>query len=229
MKNKNIIIFIAIIVFLGIGLIFFLRDEEEKTLPGEKEELSEKEFKEEDIKEFENVIKKGKEIDSLYYQLKESSPEGIIVVDFWKKGDKLKIEMDIGGLKTINLIDKEGDVYTYNAGSRKATILPGESKDRLYYYDVSRKIHSLNDYDLDFVAIESIEEKRCFVIEYEDEMEEMIKMWIWEEKGLPIKIKEEAFGGERVIEVSEIEINDISDEVFEIPSHMEVTDEMIFY
>jgi outer membrane lipoprotein-sorting protein len=46
-----------------------------------------------------------------------------------------------------------------------------------------------------------------------------VKMWLWEEKGLPLKMEMTAPSGEKTtIEYSNIDLSNIPDSMFEIPA-----------
>lgn len=80
------------------------------------------------------------------------------------------------------------------------------------------------DYSPNIVGTETIDGKDCAVVAYEMPGEGNVKMWIWKDKGFPLKMEMTANGSTTTIEYGNIDFSDIPDSVFELPDDVQIID-----
>ena len=78
-------------------------------------------------------------------------------------------------------------------------------------------VSSILDYSPNIIGTETIDGKVCTVISYDEPGTGSIKMWIWQEKGLPLKMEMTANGKTTTIDYTNIDFSDIPDSMFLLP------------
>lgn len=74
----------------------------------------------------------------------------------------------------------------------------------------------LTDFDYTIIGTETYDGKVCTVVQYTADGA-TTKMWIWEEWGFPIKVEVTSSDGTSTVEYTDIEFNNVSDDVFDLP------------
>jgi outer membrane lipoprotein-sorting protein len=84
-------------------------------------------------------------------------------------------------------------------------------------------VSSILDYSPLVSGTETIDGKVCKVITYDDTGAGSMKMWIWEEKGLPLKMEMTSSNGDKTtIDYTNIDFSDIPDSIFELPEGVQI-------
>jgi outer membrane lipoprotein-sorting protein len=221
MKKKNNALIIVIIILLGFGVWFWLN---KKGLPsgegiinlGQEVSLS-------------DILKKAKGISSFKYDMVSTIPgETSQIIKMWRKGNKTRMQGTFEGQNMVYLIDADKQsAYMYlpsqntamKTAFTKAQGISGESP--------TEQSGSLTEYNPTTVGSEVVDGKNCLVVEY-DTGTENVKMWLWKEYGLPIKTESTTAQGTSAVELKNIEIGDISDSMFELPSGVQVIEIPMF-
>lgn len=173
-----------------------------------------------------NVLSRSESTDSFKYDMEISSTVMEIGTGkFQQKGDKMKIEGEVNGIRSVVFINSiNGKVHIYD--NIRENIIEAEIENTPGILDSSMKAQGseLLNKDPRIIAREDIEDKGCLVVEY-SEGGGTGKMWIWEEKGLPIKINPAIIdqSGITSLEAKNIDFADIPDSVFELPEGIPVT------
>ncbi len=241
MKTKNIILIIAVMVFLSslvvFSVIFYFSEEDQNLLNGYRVD-------EEATRNLGNVLSKANSIESLRYVIEIETETGIFMSQFWQKGEKIKMETTADGRTTAFLLNKEGERYSYVPGDRTATKLDERMQDTFRYMILDKNINIL-DYDPVVIGREILlDDKDCYIVLYEgedemaveigemlreDEKIKEVKLWIWKDYGIPLLIEKDQFFGKTKIEVKEIDTKEIPDYIFELPEGIEVTESMMLF
>lgn len=231
-----IVIAIAVVAIGGILAYQYLG------APGEEAKVSEEEAKAE--KEFiQELLAKTEEIGSMQYEAisvtsisDTTQPKTVTVtMEVWQKGNKMKIKYS-GGIEeggTTEIIHP-GVVYFYDSSKDKyiktyeemATSSRLSSRMTLIYgqksfEEISKELKESTDFK--FLGTETINGKLCIVIEYSTIVKDILvtqKIWIWDEKGIPVKGIATFKTGEIIIieiENKNFIFEDIPDSVFEVP------------
>jgi outer membrane lipoprotein-sorting protein len=221
--TKNIAIFIIVLLLAGGGFLLF-SEKEEKT-----DEESLEETSEETTREIMEILKKAEEIDSLKYDAVVRFPEGSYTLKFWEKGDNLRMNIMVQGREMINLWDKKEEIgYLYTAGDTIATKIDITQADGIFESSIVNWAKEALNHDLIVVKEVFLEDKDCYVVKYE-KGENEITMWVWKEKGVPVKIENKEEWREMEIVIENIEMEDFSDNIFHLPMGIEVTEEFLFF
>lgn len=78
-------------------------------------------------------------------------------------------------------------------------------------------VSGIMDYSPIITGTETIDGKVCQVISFDQTGAGSVKMWLWEEKGLPLKMEMVANGTTTTIVYNNIDFSDIPDSIFELP------------
>lgn len=138
------------------------------------------------------------------------------------KGTKTRSEATIGGQKAVTLLDVSTKVaYTLLADQKMAMKLDF-SQAAASAENPGEKIGSLPS-DSKFVGSETVDGKAAAVYEVPTP-QGTAKMWIWTERGLPLKVETSTSQGKAVIEYTEYQIGPQPDSLFELPPGTQVVD-----
>ena len=202
--KKNMII-LSFIVLLIIAVFSGCTEKESSSHTKISNSLSSDELiEQEQIQEpetIEEILTKTETIDSMYYEISmdmDLSEFGVqsALIKIWQKEPYLKEEITtITGDTSISIvvIQRPDGTFVYDAEQGKYVISSDDISSvttSLEYFD--------NDMILDYISnitsseyeIETIDGKEAFVIEYSPSVMDSsihIKMWIWIEKGVPLK------------------------------------------
>ena len=219
MSIKKIVIIIVAVILAGTSAWLVLNKYGEKIgLPVKDRNTLELE------RELAVILSKAQDIDSLKYELIIDAPEDVITANFWQKKEKVKMAIDFDGQKIINLVNiKNNSGYSYFPSHNLAIKIGADEVQETLEGSIKNHALFVLDYDPIIVASEIFDNKECIVIEYATNRER-VKMWIWEEYGLPVQIKIETLQGVFTTKVNNIELIDIPDEIFELPDGTEITE-----
>lgn len=146
----------------------------------------------------------------------------------WSTETKERMDFTIAGMKSITIIDKEAQVmYMYDPDQNTAMRMDFSST------DTSKQAQSFTEimaeYNPTVVGTETIDGKKCTVIEFETVTEDATvtqKMWVWKDHGFPIKVEMTSTHGgtpvTTVMEMKNIEFGPIDPSVFELPADAEI-------
>ena len=140
----------------------------------------------------------------------------------WFKGTMMKAEATASGVQAItylNLTDKTAIAYvpSQNMATR---ISLGQVPLSLDQTDLS----SLLKYNPDMLGTETLDGKLCTVISYSSDESGTSKMWIWQEKGLPLRIEQNSPEHKMVITFNNYDFSDIPDSEFALPPNVQIID-----
>ncbi len=226
MSIKNVTIFILILV-LGVTTFLIFRNNGMNNLENE-EEIKE-EVDREATEKIKDILIKGREIDSLVYDVKMYKFGEVFSLRFWERGEKMRMDASFQGRTMINLWDKEKEFgYLYTAGDTTATKLEAQQATDIFYSSVKEWIKDALYYDIIVKRREIFNEEECLVLSYKKN-ERDIEMWIIEDLGLPIKIVVQEEWGEVEIIIANIDTKEIPNNVFSLPINMKVTEEFIYF
>ncbi len=221
MKTKSIIIALVVVILVALGAWLIFRT----PLPVDRDLIIDEETSEETSQELVALLSKAQDITSLKYDILVKSLEEDFSGQFWQKEDKFKMEITAEGEEISYIVDQgKGVAYMYLPAYNMATemdIIQGEQVIR--EGSIQEQAQFLLDHNPVIVGSEVFDGKDCLVVEYAVNNEQ-VTMWIWEEHGLPIKTQS-LFNGQTIeAEILNIDFTDISDDIFELPDGVEITD-----
>lgn len=222
MKNKKILGVIIGGVVLSIFLAFGLaknKKTREETQPLFSPKTSEEGKESEDL--LERILDRGKKIGSVKYEMVINSDGQLSESQkVWLKGMKMRIEMNKEGQEIVNLIDSEKRIiYTYFPSQNMAIKMKGDKEE----LQTPLAQMDMEKYDPKVLGTEIVEGKNCLIVEY-SLGETKVKVWLWEEKGFPVKMETKQDGKTVVMEFKNIEFAEIPENLFELPAGVKITE-----
>lgn len=166
-----------------------------------------------------DILGLGKNIDSIKFDIIVTvTGQAPVQMTVYQKQQKMREEVTMEGITTAIIFDVTTNVmYTYISSMNMAykTTLDTSMVPESPTEDMS----DILDYGANIIGTETIDGKVCKVVAYEEAGVGSVKMWLWEEKGLPLKMEMTAPSGEKTtIEYSNIDLSNIPDSMFEIPA-----------
>lgn len=193
---------------------------EEEEEPEEPEGLSDEELA--------DLFANGKDMDEFFYEMnvsgfgEEDSTTGIYI-----KGKLMRIEGEAMGQRFM-MIYNEDAFYTMDPQSKTAIKMPLGMED-----EEDRETPTLDDFtddvdksNMNYLGKETINGVSCHVVASKDlNTDYEVKMWLHEEYGFPMRVETRMDDDEiYVSEVTDFQVGNISDDLFEIPEDYEVVD-----
>jgi outer membrane lipoprotein-sorting protein len=175
------------------------------------------------------ILAKAEINESVYYELEISTTmSGVLVqnstIKIWQKTPYLKEEMSstIDNITTIDTIIKRPEgVYRYDSIQNRYELVPAIIIPRLSTGDTAKDL--LNNQTITTIGTETIDGKTATVIQYTPSQagnSTTMKMWIWNEKGVPLKALYTMASGETTItmdyDYSNYSFLDIPDSIFSV-------------
>jgi outer membrane lipoprotein-sorting protein len=161
-----------------------------------------------------DILGQATGINSVKYDMVITAPGAqTMTQQIWVKKNKMRTEMTQGGQSTIIMMDMDAKtMYSYMPAQNmafKMTFNPTTES-------AVGEAQSLQSYSPKTVGTETIDGKVCTVVEYTDQGTTS-KMWIWQDRGFPIRVETTTAQGKTVIEYKNMDFSDIPDSMFELP------------
>ena len=137
----------------------------------------------------------------------------------WLKAKKMRTEMTAEGQTTIMLIDLDTRImYMYMPAQNMAIRM---NMNDTVPTPANEEAQSVTDFTYTIIGTENYDGKSCLVVEYTSQGT-VTRMWVWKEKGYPVKVEMTAAGGKSVIEYKNFDFGDIPDSMFVLPDSVQV-------
>lgn len=160
-----------------------------------------------------NLLGLTADIESVRFNVTLETPVGPPVdTTIWIKGNKMRTDATLPGFgETISIIDFDAQTMSTVMGGQTLTVDIAMAPQ-----SPIAAAQSLADYAPTIVGTETIDGKVCTVVEYT--MEEVTaKMWLWDERGFPVKVETTTAEGTVTIQYTDIDFSSIDDSIFELP------------
>jgi len=168
-----------------------------------------------------DIIIQAADIESVKFDMIVTSPGSpSMTTKIWLKGQNMRSETESEGQTVINIIN--------HATSTMYMYIPEQNMAFKVTYDPSQTsplndVQSIDQYNPTAIGTETIDGKLCTIVEY-SVSGMSVKMWLWQEKGFPLKVITNTSDGTTIVEYKNIEFIDISDSQFEIPNGVQIMD-----
>jgi cytoskeletal protein RodZ len=130
----------------------------------------------------------------------------------WAKNNRKRMEMTQQGMNIVMLIDTSArTMYTFMPAQNLAMKIPFDSAQ--VPNSPADDTASIQDSNARIISTETIDGKVCAVVEFTSGQVSG-RMWIWQEKGLPIRVE----AGGITVEYKNLDFADIPDSMFELPA-----------
>jgi len=164
-----------------------------------------------------DILGLGEGIDTFKFDMvMTATGSETITITIWQKHQKMREDMTMEG-QTVSILfnPDENVMYMYYPTLNYAMEMPLDES--MIPEDPVDNTSDILDYDPNVVGTETIDGKVCAVVAYEMPGEGSVKMWIWKDKGFPLKMEMTANGQTTTIEYKNISFSDIPDSAFELP------------
>ena len=177
---------------------------------------------------FQDYAGKVGKIQSLSYEeVYTFSDSQTYTMKYWVKGPRIRSEMidSDSGEVLVSIVDVRSDImYVYYPESNTAMLMDFDYSQ----HDDTMTLDGFYD-SMDFSIFtlkekEVYDGKNCAVFETEEEDGSQVTLWIWEEKGLPLKLTTTTGGEFMTIEYKNLQIDSVKDSLYELPDDVELFD-----
>ncbi len=217
METKKIVIIIGGVLLLIVLSIFIFHDLPEVAIDTEEEE--------EEGVDIAEILAKAEDVDSIYYDIMGGdADEERWVGKFWQRGEKSRLEIITDEGIMISILNPEEDMaHIYLPSYRVAMKMDNLQEREVREASIKEKASGILRYSPVIVGEENFNGKDCIIIEYKDEdRDEDVKMWVWQDFGIPVKVIAEVDGDVSQMEVSNVDFNEIDEDIFVLPEETEV-------
>jgi outer membrane lipoprotein-sorting protein len=161
-----------------------------------------------------DIFGPAQNIPAMKYTIVSGPAGGLpIVTVYLKKDNKMRMETDMGGSSTILLIDPTAKaMYTYLPAQNTAYITSDPINVMVYATMAGRYCTNPQA-----TGTETIDGIACQIYEF-NLSGNTAKIWVWKDKGLPIKIAMTDSTGTHTIEYKNYDFSDIPDSMFVLPA-----------
>jgi outer membrane lipoprotein-sorting protein len=136
----------------------------------------------------------------------------------WVKKAKMRTEMTVQGQTTVLIMDTDAKtMYTYMPMQNTAIKMTWNPTTK----SATDEATSVSSYNPTIVGTETIDGKVCTVVQYTVNGQ-TTKMWLWQEKGLPIRVEANTAQGTVVMVYKNISFVDIPDSQFTLPAGVQM-------
>lgn len=166
-----------------------------------------------------DLLAKGQNIGSVKYDMVVTAPgQDTMTTKVWLKGQNMKFESDIEGQTSITIVNEDEQVmYMYMPDQNMAYKMSFNNVPE----SAVEETEGILDYDYEILGTETVDGKSCLVVQWT--VEGMTsKMWVWKDKGFPIKVETTTSEGKTTIEYKNIQFVNISDNEFQLPAGVEI-------
>ncbi|MFZ7102915.1 MAG: LolA family protein [Peptococcaceae bacterium] len=153
------------------------------------------------------------------------TPDATVEGKQWIKGKKFRNEITIEGETLIMIVDfDKEESYQYIPAENMAIKMDiSEAAD--LYQDPEEYLENEDFQNAQIIETTTYEGLKCQVVFHEDPDGTATKLWVSEEYGIPLRIEEvDHEGGQTQVEYKNIKTGPLSDNLFQLPAGVEVTD-----
>lgn len=137
----------------------------------------------------------------------------------WEKPNRVRMETTEQGASVVILVNADTQtVFRFLPAQNIAQKMPYPSPARTAMQAV-RALASLNTM---VTGTEKLGGKDCMVVSFQAG-DSQTRMWLWQERGFPLRLEETALAGKTVVEYSNVDFAAIPDSTFELPTGVTVT------
>ena len=176
-----------------------------------------------------SLFGKGQELTEVYYEMEIRSPGfDTTTGKIWLKGDRMKSESQMMGESFVMIYDVDA-IYMLEPADKTAVKMPMEMglDEMMDPITMGEVTEGVDEETLEYQGREEYEGVLCHVVlSTEHEYDMQTKMWLHPDYGFPMKVEGISDDPEEqyVMEISNFEVGNVSDGVFEIPSDYEIVD-----
>lgn len=167
----------------------------------------------------EEILSRAPDISNVKYTIVLTAP-GVpaTTTTTWVKKRKMRFEMSVQGIDTIGIVDYDANtMYSYLPAQNIAVKASVDQASE----PATQEASSIADYNPKNLGTESVDGIVCQVFEYNLDGY-MTKMWIWKDRGLPVRTEQTTPQGKIIVEYKSYDFSDIQDSMFELPPDVQI-------
>ncbi|MFA5309337.1 MAG: DUF4412 domain-containing protein [Dehalococcoidales bacterium] len=169
-----------------------------------------------------DILGKGSDLISIKYDMTiNANGEQSITATVYQKNRNMREDMSMSGMSVIMIFNTDDNVMYIYYPDQKMAIKQALNEDMVPAGNL-QDTSDIMDYSPNVTGTETIDGHVCAVVYYEQPGAGSVKMWIWEEKGFPVKMETTTSSGTTTIEFTNISFSDIPDSTFELPDDVQI-------
>jgi outer membrane lipoprotein-sorting protein len=167
-----------------------------------------------------DVFAPSANIKSMKYDMLISGQGVSMTGTIWWEADKMRMEQTTQGMASITFIDGISKTMTvYMPAQNMAVKAPYDSA-QMSQSPVEQS-NSIANSNGRVTGTATVDGKLCSVVEYTG-TEGSVKVWVWKDKGIPLRIETTASSGKTTVEYKNFDFSDIPDSMFVLPAGIPV-------
>lgn len=169
--------------------------------------------------EIESLLSKAEQAEGMQYDLSATSPQGEFEAEVWHDwgSQNMRIEGDFEGQESVVVITEDAQIVYLPVENMAVKVDKGQVEEYTENTAESQTQEvEANLPEIEIEGRESFDGKDCVVVSY-PQQENDVRVWIWEEYGIPIKTETTGDEGETVVELTNLQVKEISADRFELP------------
>jgi outer membrane lipoprotein-sorting protein len=220
MKNRFIYLLVCIIILLAVVLPSCGGDKSPTTKPTTTTPPTTSARSDINLAE---ILGKNDDITSVKYNMTITVPGSPVISGMvYQKDQMMRYEVTVQDIETVmlfNLADSIMYIYIPSQNlAMKQTLDPSDEPQG--NVGNSADILKLNPV---ITGNDIIDGKDCVIINYSEPITGNVKMWVWKDKGFPLKMEITALAGLTTIAFSDFEFPSIPDSMFQLPDGVLIT------
>jgi len=138
------------------------------------------------------------------------------------KKNRMRADSTANGMTFIMLVDTDKQtIYQYQPAQKTATKIDFSKSPK----PVTDAVKTLMNNNPTIIGTETVDGKVCLVIQYTSATEGTVKMWLWKDRGFPVKMETTgSTGGTITVLNTNFDFSDIPDSTFDLPAGVTITD-----
>lgn len=209
------------LVLIVIGLILIDNGQKSSVATPRGEQPTKRPITKQPAETLKEILGRAESIFSIRYDMITRAPGAPpLTQKVWLKGNKMRMEMTAEGETTVYLINPDaGIAYLYMPAENMAMKIDFAEAPESPIQSI--EYERIEKYRPTIVGTETVDGKACIITEYIVEGTKT-KIWIWKEKGFPIRMEHTTPEGIMLIEYKNIKLVDIPDSLFELPAGVQI-------
>ncbi|MDD3364716.1 MAG: DUF4412 domain-containing protein [Syntrophomonas sp.] len=135
----------------------------------------------------------------------------------WVSNDKLRIETETEGMKSVTIKNSKGEICIYNPDTKTAMKMPSVKNEN----DLPNKWAKEDTSKMKIVGQEKMDGYDCVVVTV-TEAADTSKMWLRKDIGMPVRVESKTSEGSMVIQYKNYKVGAQADNLFELPADAQV-------
>lgn len=136
---------------------------------------------------------------------------------YWLSGDKMRMEMEAEGMNAVTIINEKNEIWMYNPADKTAMKIPKvDTKD-----DFPNEWTEADRNNMKIVDHEKVDGYDCAVVTI-TEGDDVSKMWLRKDIGLPVKMETKSPEGDLLIEYKNYKLEKQPADLFELPADAQI-------